>query len=104
MTVGELEQLLATIEDKSMGVWIADSYGEGGERLEALRIEGAFEAALDGDSIGDEYVYLEEGRTPPEGYSRVPKKYSSGDVIYQKLVLVLYDSNENHSWEYENLK
>jgi hypothetical protein len=56
----ELQELLKNFPD-DMEVWVSDNgYCEGGERLNKVQVVKAIDAGLDGDQVGDEYIYVED--------------------------------------------
>jgi hypothetical protein len=56
----ELQELLKQFPD-DMEVWVSDrGYVEGGERLVKVEKVMACDAALDGDDVDDEYIYVEK--------------------------------------------
>lgn len=90
MNVKELKQLLEQYPE-NMEVWVSDrGYCEGGERLKKVERVLAYDAALDGDEVDDEYLYLEENTNINEYLSKDYILCSEGDVL-SKYILYLND-------------
>ena len=71
-----------------MEVWVSDrGYCEGGTRLEKVEKVLAYDAGLDGDSIDDEYIYIEDLTEDPEHYfAQDYHLHKDGDVLSKEIV------------------
>ena len=93
MNVGQLRKLLEKYPD-DMDVWFSPDIGigEGGVRLQSLKVESAFDAGLDGDEIDDEYEYIEDMDDDKiEQYLGLGYKLNSDKSVLSKDILVLHD-------------
>lgn len=86
MKVKELiEQLAQYPED--MEVWVSDrGYVEGGERLVKVEQISAYSAGLDGDEIGDEYIYVEEDTNISEYLEKGYMLSEDGEALYKDII------------------
>lgn len=88
MKVKELIAQLSTLPEDAE-VWVSDrGYCEGAEPLTSVKLADAHLAGLDGDSVDDEYLYVEEdtdlGKYLAEGYLMS----TDGSVLYKKIALL----------------
>lgn len=92
ITVGELREFLSQFPD-NMKVWVSDrGNSEGGEILEKVEKVLAYKACLDGDSVDDEYIYIDSvddipnGKTVEDyvanGYHKIDDEVLSKEIIY----------------------
>ena len=86
MKVKELiEQLKQYPED--MEIWVSDrGYCEGGERLTKVEKISAYEAVLDGDSVDDEYIYVEEDTNISEYLAKGYLLSENREVLYKEII------------------
>lgn len=86
MTVKQLIEKL-TEYPQDMEVWVSDrGYCEGGVRLEKVEKVSAYDAALDGDSIGDEYIYVEDDTNISEYLNQGYLLSDDEEVLYKEVV------------------
>ena len=86
MKVKELIKKLSQYPE-DMEVWVSDrGYCEGGERLQKVEKVSAYDAALDGDEINDEYVYVDEDTNISEYLNKGYLLSDEGDVLYKEIV------------------
>lgn len=86
MKVKELIEKLSQYPE-DMEIWVSDrGYCEGGERLQKVEKVSAYEAALDGDEIDDEYIHVEEDTNISEYLVKGYLLSESGDVLYKEIV------------------
>jgi hypothetical protein len=98
MNKKQLIELLEPFPD-DLQIWIDDAgYIEGGKRLESVEKILAYNANLDGDDIGDEWIYVEEGmseedkillKTQKDKYTLVDKAKFTGEDVYSKEILLI---------------
>lgn len=86
MKVKELIEKLSQYSE-DMEVWVSDrGYCEGGERLTKVEKVSAYEAALDGDEIDDEYLYVEDDTNISEYLNKGYLLSKDGEVLYKEIV------------------
>ena len=86
MKVKELIKKLSQYPE-DMEVWVSDrGYCEGGERLTKIEKVSAYEASLDGDEIGDEYIYVENDTNISEYLNKGYLLSKDRDVLYKEIV------------------
>ena len=90
MKVGELKKLLEQHPD-GMEIWFSPdiAIGEGGLKLESLKVENAWTAGLDGDDIDDEYLFTDD-MTELEIKGYLDRGWKLQDNILTKDILVLH--------------
>jgi hypothetical protein len=70
-----------------MEVWVSDrGYCEGGERLQKVEKVSAYEAALDGDEINDEYIYVEDDTDISAYLAKGYLLSEDREVLYKEIV------------------
>lgn len=85
MKVKELIEKLSQYPE-DMEIWVSDKgNSEGGERLQKVEKVSAYDAALDGDEIYDEYIYVEED-TDINEYLAKGYFLSQEGVLYKEIV------------------
>ena len=70
-----------------MEVWVSDrGYCEGGERLQKVEKVSAYKAALDGDEINDEYIYVEDDTDISAYLAKGYLLSEDREVLYKEIV------------------
>jgi hypothetical protein len=84
------EWVLCEAYPEDMEIWISDNgYCEGAERLTKIKKLSAYDAGLDGDSVNDEYLYIEDmdikdiSKYLQKGYLLNKKS----NVLYKEIIL-----------------
>lgn len=86
MKVKELIEILKNFPE-DMEVWVSDrGCLEGGEKLTKVEKVSAYDAALDGDSIDDEYIYVDEDTNISEYLVKGYLLSEDGDVLYKEVI------------------
>lgn len=86
MKVGKLIELLSQYPE-DMEVWVSDNgYCEGGERLVKVEKVNAYDAGLDGDSIGDEWFFVDEETSVQSYLDRGYILSQDGDVVSKEII------------------
>lgn len=86
MKVKELIEKLSQYPE-DMEVWVSDrGYCEGGERLQKVEKVSAYHAALDGDEIVDEYVYVDEDTDVDKYLKNGYLIAENGEVLTKEIV------------------
>ena len=82
----DLQELLKQFPD-DMEVWLSDGgMGEGGERLNKVEKVIAWDADLDGDDIGDEYIFVEDDTNISEYLVKGYILSESGKVLSKEII------------------
>ena len=85
----KVKELIKKLSDypEDMEVWVSDrGYCEGGERLTKVEKVSAYEAALDGDEIDDEYIYVEDDTNISEYLNKGYLLSKNKEVLYKEIV------------------
>jgi hypothetical protein len=86
MKVKELIEILKNYPE-DMEVWVSDrGYCEGGERLTKVEKVSSHDAGLDGDEVGDEYIYVEDDINISEYLIKGYILSEDGDVLYKEII------------------
>ena len=74
-------------------VWVSDNgYCEGGEKLTKVEKLLAYDAGLDGDSIDDEYIYIEGEDINIQEHQAKGYVLTDGGSILSKHIIYLNDN------------
>ena len=85
----KIKELIDTLKNfpEDMEVWVSDrGCLEGGEKLTKVEKVSAYDAGLDGDSIDDEYIYVDEDTNISEYLAKGYLLSEDGDVLYKEIV------------------
>ena len=85
----KVRQLIKKLKQypEDMEVWVSDrGYCEGGERLQKVEKVSAYEAALDGDEIADEYIYVEDDTDISAYLAKGYLLSEDREVLYKEIV------------------
>ena len=86
MKVKELIEKLSQYPE-DMEIWVSDrGYCEGGERLQKVEKVSAYDAALDGDEIDNEYIYVEDDTNISEYLIKNYLLSEDGKVLYKEIL------------------
>ena len=86
MKVKELIEKLSQYPE-NMEIWVSDrGCSEGGERLTKVEKVSAYDACLDGDSIDDEYIYVEDNIDIAEYLEKGYLLSKNGEVLYKEIL------------------
>ena len=92
MNVKELINILSQYPE-DMEVWVSDKgYGEGGEKLTKVEKLLAYDAGLDGDSIDDEYIYIEGEDINIQEHQAKGYILTDGGSVLSKHIIYLNDN------------
>ena len=92
MKVKELINILSQYPE-DMEVWVSDKgYGEGGEKLVKVEKLLAYDAGLDGDSIDDEYIYVEDEDINIQEHQAKGYVLTDGGSVLSKHIIYLNDN------------
>jgi len=92
MKVKELINILSQYPE-DMEVWVSDKgYGEGGEKLTKVEKLLAYDAGLDGDSIDDEYIYIEGEDINIQEHQAKGYILTDGGSVLSKHIIYLNDN------------
>ena len=92
MKVKELINILSQYPE-DMEVWVSDrGYCEGGEKLTKVEKLLAYDAGLDGDSIDDEYIYIEGEDINIQEHQAKGYVLTDGGSILSKHIIYLNDN------------
>jgi hypothetical protein len=90
MTVKKLiEELKKYPED--LKIWVSDKgYCEGATPFKEFKVEQAYEAALDGDEVDDEYTYIDDESEEEINRYINEKGYKRFKNVLSKEILMIY--------------
>ena len=92
MKVKELINILSQYPE-DMEVWVSDNgYCEGGEKLTKVEKLLAYDAGLDGDSIDDEYIYIEGEDINIQEHQAKGYILTDGGSVLSKHIIYLNDN------------
>ena len=92
MNVKELINILSQYPE-NMEVWVSDrGYCEGGEKLTKVEKLLAYDAGLDGDSIDDEYIYIEGEDINIQEHQAKGYVLTDGGSVLSKHIIYLNDN------------
>jgi hypothetical protein len=92
MKVKELINILSQYPE-DMEVWVSDrGYCEGGEKLTKVEKLLAYDAGLDGDSIDDEYIYIEGEDINIQEHQAKGYVLTDGGSVLSKHIIYLNDN------------
>jgi hypothetical protein len=88
MNIRELKEILNQHPD-DMEIWVSDrGRCEGGERLVTVKKMPAYNAALDGDEILDEYIYVDDGIDIEEYEANGYLILEDGEILSKEINLI----------------